>query len=153
MTGGLVKEQTGLRWRQVLVSILATAALAASGCTSLQAVPVQRAPTTTTTTTSGPPASQIPAVQVGEEVQVTRRDGRRETFRVTTVESDALVGKAVRVPYADIAVLKVRRADRDRTAFMVGTVGGIVLAVVLAAVVTDAIFDEADRLGTVAGSP
>lgn len=132
-----MKQQTGSRWRQPLVSFAATAVLAASGCSSLQVVPVEQ------------PAGRLPAVHAGEQVQVTRHDGRKDAFRVTAVEPDALVGKDVRVPYADIAVLKVRRADEGHTALIVSTVAGVVLALV----VTEAIFDNADKLGTVAGSP
>lgn len=134
-----MKQQTGSRWRQPLVSFAATAVLAASGCTSLEVVPVP----------VGQPPGRLPAVHAGEQVQVTRHDGRKEAFCVTAVEPDALVGKDVSVPYSDIAVLKVRRADEGHTALIVSTVAGVVLALV----VTEAIFDNADKFGTVAGSP
>jgi len=144
-----MKQQTGLRWRQALVSMAATTLVAVSGCSSFEEVPVHRPAPVDQPAPAPHPAAQVPAVRVGERVQVTWLDGRKESFRVTAVEPDALVGKGVRVPYSDIAVLKVMRANGDRTAIVVSTVAGIVLALV----VTEAIFDSADKFGAVAGSP
>lgn len=87
-----------------------------SGCTSMQAVPMAGA------------ATQGPAVKMGEEVSVTQVDGRKLKFKVTAVEPDALVGAEVRVRYADIAKLEVRRPDHaETTGAVVSVLAGVVV--------------------------
>ncbi|HET9863150.1 MAG TPA: hypothetical protein VFP37_06885 [Steroidobacteraceae bacterium] len=96
-------------------ALLTTAAFLTTGCTTLQHVPYQ------------PSAGQAiakPDVKVGESVVVARKDGTTRKFTVTALEDEALVGRDVRIPYADIASLDVRRSDAhaNRMALIVGAV-------------------------------
>ena len=61
---------------------------------------------------------------------MTKKDGTHQKFAVTGVEDAALVGKNVRVPYADIASLDVQRAD----GIHIGKKGLIIGAVIVGAI-------------------
>ena len=107
-------------WSRAVTS-LSVAAFLATGCTSLQTVPVAQ-------TQQG---SVRPNVEVGESVVVTKKDGAKQKFKVSAVNDDALVGQNVRVPYADIASLQVERSDGSHTkAILIGAaiVGAIAIA-------------------------
>lgn len=107
-------------WSRAVAS-LSVAAFLATGCTSLQPVPMAQAQQ----------GSARPNVEVGESVVVTKKDGAKEKFKVSAVNDDALVGQNVRVPYADIASLQVERSDGSHTkAILIGAaiVGAIALA-------------------------
>jgi hypothetical protein len=52
--------------------------------------------------------SVAPAVQVGQTVEATTRDGAKKRFKVTAVEADALVGQDVRVAYEDMTSLRIQ---------------------------------------------
>ncbi|MEO8018887.1 MAG: hypothetical protein ABI769_13810 [Pseudomonadota bacterium] len=88
------------RWK-CSVALVTVAAFLFSGCASLQNVPL----------TQHDQTISRPDVKVGESVVVTKKDGAHQKFTVTGVEDAALVGKNVRVPYAEIASLDVQRAD------------------------------------------
>jgi hypothetical protein len=68
-----------------------------------------------------------PSVSVGESVVVKTTSGQTRKFIVTSVDDDALVGEGVRIPYAEIATLDVRRAGEHRmsTGVIVGIVVGV----------------------------
>ena len=68
-----------------------------------------------------------PAVNVGESVVVKTTSGQTRKFTVTSVEDDALVGKNVRVPYADMASLDVSRQGEHKVS--TGLIVGIVIGV------------------------
>ena len=88
-----------------------------TACASLQGVPLP-----------GPDQpTAVPAVKVGETVEVTTRAGETKRFKVTAVESDALVGKDVRVAYKDMTSLQVERSDGAKTGMVAWIVGGVVL--------------------------
>ncbi len=54
-------------------------------------------------------------VEPGDRVEVVTTDGRTESFVVTEVTDDALVGSDVRVERTDIAQLRVRAVHKGRT--------------------------------------
>lgn len=87
-------------WKRA-VALAAIAVFLASGCTSLQNVPLQHSDR----------SIAKPDVKVGESVVVTKNDGSKQKFTVTGVEDDALVGHNVRVAYADMSSLDVARSD------------------------------------------
>jgi hypothetical protein len=109
------------------VAMLAGVSVLLAGCVSLKNVPPP---------VPGQPA-QAQAVKVGDKVQVLTQRGETYVFTVTAVETGALVGKVeatakeVRVPFPDIASLKVERVDAVRTSLAgVGTI--LIIAGVLA---------------------
>jgi hypothetical protein len=107
--------------RTRVAALLSVAVFLATGCTSLQNVPLSQAQQ----------GSARPNVEVGESVVVTKKDGAKEKFKVSAVNDDALVGQNVRVPYGDIASLQVERSDGSHTkAILIGAaiVGAIALA-------------------------
>jgi len=87
----------------------------ASGCAQLQNVPLAR-------TAQG---TERPAVQVGDNVVVTTRDGAKHKFQVTSVEADALRGERDRIAFADMQSLGVQKKGEmhfSKTALIVGAV-------------------------------
>jgi hypothetical protein len=99
---------------QRVVALVVLTTFLTTGCASLQPVA---------------PA----AVQVGESVVLKTHSGETRKFKVTGVENDALVGENVRVPYADIASLDVRREGEHK--MKPGVIIGIVAAAAALAVV------------------
>jgi hypothetical protein len=97
--------------KAIVLLVVAMNLVWTSACTSMQTVTM-------------PGRTQVPAVSVGEDVAVTKVDGQKLRFKVTAVEPDALLGKEVRVPYQDIAILEVRRHDRNETGTVVAVVSG-----------------------------
>jgi hypothetical protein len=110
-------------WRRT-VALLAVTTLLATGCATTQPVALNH---------SGDRIER-PAVSVGESVVVKTTAGQTRKFTVTAVEDDALVGKDVRVPYAQIASLETATAGGHKmsTGLIVGlAVGVAALAVAL----------------------
>jgi len=107
------------------VALAAIAAFLASGCTTLQNVPLRQ---------SNQSVAK-PDVKVGESVVVTKSDGSKQKFTVTGVEDDALVGHGVRVPYAQMTSLDVARSDgtHSNKGLIIGAVVLGALAVAAAA--------------------
>jgi len=110
-------------WHHAISSIALTAFLA-TGCASLQPVALDHS------------AGHVerPSVNVGESVVVKTTSGQTRKFTVTSIEDDALVGKDVRVPYAEMARLDVARGGEHKmsTGMIVGIVVGVAaLAVAL----------------------
>ena len=103
-------------WRRAVSLIVATAFLT-TGCASLQPVALNNS------------AGHIerPSVNVGDSVVVKTTSGQTRKFTVTSVDNDALVGKDVRVPYAEMAKLDVARAGEHKmsTGLIVGIVVGV----------------------------
>ena len=66
------------------------------------------------------PVSEGPQIRVqlsiGDTVRVLTKDSQRRVFEIVSLESDAMTGKDVRVPYADIVFLELRTFSRGRTA-------------------------------------
>lgn len=105
-------------WRRAIALIAVTTFLS-TGCASLQPVALNQS------------AGHIerPSVNVGESVVVKTTSGQTRKFTVTAVEDDALVGKGVRVPYAEMAQLDVSRPGEHgkmSTGLIVGIVVGVV---------------------------
>jgi PBP1b-binding outer membrane lipoprotein LpoB len=61
---------------------------------------------TTTTTETRKAYAETKAVNVGDEVMVTTKDGRRLEFQVTAADAKAVQGKGVSVAREDIASIK-----------------------------------------------
>ena len=104
-------------WRRA-ISLIAVTAFLSTGCASLQPIALNNS------------AGHIerPSVNVGESVVVKTTSGQTRKFKVTSVEDDALVGKDVRVPYAEMAKLDVSRAGEHgklSTGMIVGIVVGV----------------------------
>lgn len=68
----------------------------------------------------------------GDRVEVVTRDGRVESFVVTEVTADALVGANTRVARDDIARLQVNAVHKGRTFGAAFGAAGTVLLLVLA---------------------
>jgi hypothetical protein len=95
--------------------MLLSASLLVSSCTTVRDVPL-------------PPvidANHLPTLHVGDRVEVTRKDGSSEKFRITAIQGEALLGKTVRVSYSDISSIEVRRISLWRTS---GVVVGVLVA-------------------------
>ncbi len=107
------------RW----IALLAVATHLATGCTTLQGVPIAR---------TGETVAR-PDVKVGESVVVTTRGGETSKFTVTDVQDDALVGRDTRIAYADIAQLEVRRGEGMKKGLLIGAVVVGVAAIAAAA--------------------
>jgi hypothetical protein len=106
------------------VALLAITTFLTTGCATTQPVALNH---------SGDRIER-PAVNVGESVVVKTTSGQTRKFVVTSVEDDALVGKDVRVPYAQIASLETSGAGTHKmsTGLIVGlVVGAAALAVAL----------------------
>lgn len=103
-----------MRTKYLLVMLL-SASLLASSCATVRDVPL-------------PPvvdATHLPDVHVGDRVEVIRRNGASERFRITAIQGDALLGKTARVDYSDIASIEVHRISLWRTS---GVVVGVLVA-------------------------
>lgn len=121
---------------QRVVVILVSLCLLASGCMTLQGVPL-------------PDKAGVPAaVKVGEQVEITTRSGETHRFKVTRVTEEAVEGAGVRVAYADMTSLQASRNDPAQT----GVVLWIALGVV-ALIAAVYILKDAGELGAVAGTP
>jgi hypothetical protein len=99
------------------IALLAVTAFLTTGCASMQPVALNH---------TGERIER-PSVNVGESVVVKTTSGQTRKFTVTSVEDDALVGKNVRVPYAEMASLDVSRAGGHKmsTGLVVGIVVGV----------------------------
>jgi hypothetical protein len=102
---------------QRAIALLVLTTFLSAGCATVQPVAI------TVPAQSGP----APSVNVGESVVVKTADGQTRRFTVTAVEADALVGKDVRVPYAQMSTLEVERAGHRKLS--TGAIIGIVAAV------------------------
>jgi len=109
-------------WRRA-VALLAVTTFLTTGCASLQPVALNH---------SGDRIER-PAVNVGESVVVKTTGGQTRKFTVTSVEDDALVGKGVRVPYAEIASLETS-GGAGQHKMSTGLIVGIVIGVAALAV-------------------
>ena len=108
-----------MRTKHVLV-ILLSASLMTTSCTTVRDVPLPAIID----------ATHLQGVHVGDRVEVTRKNGTSESFRVTAIEGDALLGKTVRVSYSDISSIEVHRFSVWRTS---GVVVGVLVTAAAAA--------------------
>lgn len=123
------------RWQRAIALLCATS-LVLSSCMSLQPVSIP----------SGESPPSLPAVNPGDTVIVTTKALQRKKFVITSVEADALVGKNVRVAYADMTTLEVQRIRKGATTALVIGVAFVVLSIVAAATATDAVGDAIEGL-------
>ena len=109
-------------WKRA-TALLTVVAFLTAGCTSLQNVPLSQ----------NGQSVQRPDIKAGESVVVTKKDGKKQKFKVLKVEDDALVGQNVRISYADMASLEAQRADGgpSKKALLIGgaVLGAVVIAV------------------------
>jgi hypothetical protein len=106
-----------MHWKRY-VALMLCVALATPSCTTLRDVPVHEA--------SAQGISQ--QVQRGDVVRVTLRSGGQKEFKVTSVGTDALLGKNVSVPYEDIQTLQKRKFSGGKSGLVVlGVVATVAL--------------------------
>jgi hypothetical protein len=108
------------RWQRA-ITVLTVASFLLTSCTAMRTVPLP----------SGESPPSLPDVKVGETVVVTTKAMERKKFEVTAIEADAILGKDVRVAYADIATLKVRRSDKGSTIALAVIVGATVIGMLV----------------------
>jgi hypothetical protein len=89
------------------IALLCAVSYLLTSCTTLEGVTIPG-----TATSQG-----LAPVQVRNTVVVTTKAGEKKTFEVTAIEPDALVGKNVRIAYADMSTLSVKRAKAGQTVF------------------------------------
>jgi hypothetical protein len=82
-------------------ALITVLAFLVSGCTTLENVPL----------THSDQHINRPDIKVGESVVVTKKDHSKQKFIVTSVDSDALVGKDARVGFDDMASLDVQHGE------------------------------------------
>lgn len=105
-----------------VVALVSACCLFLQGCTAMQTVPVPQT------------GSGQAAVQVGDTVEVTTREGQAHRFKVTEVTDDALAGKDISIAYADISGLKVAQRNEAKSPSWPWVLGGAaVLALLIAA--------------------
>ena len=105
--------------RQV-IALVGCLSLFLQGCTTMQAVPVPQG------------GSGTPAVQVGDTVEATTLAGQVKRFKVTAITDQELQGTDARIPYSEIANLKVAHhgAGNARTVWWI--LGGAALIALIA---------------------
>lgn len=121
---------TSNNWQRAIALVCSVSFLVTS-CTSLHQVSIPGAET----------SAAAPAVQVGDSVVVNTKAGEEKKFKVTAIEPASLVGKDVRVPYADMASLSVKRTSTGKTTL---TVALIVLGILII-VGSDALMDGTEE--------
>lgn len=101
-------------FKRTLALTLATVFLA-SGCAQLKTVPLA----------NSDQGIARPAVEAGQQVVVTTRDGVKHKFQVTAVENAALRGEHDLIAYSDMKALQVQSGDGmhlGKTAMIIGAV-------------------------------
>ena len=117
-------------WQRA-IALVSVVSFLVTSCTSLHSVAIP----------SPENPSLLPVVKVGDTVDITTKTTDHKTFRVTAVEADALVGKGVRVAYADMATLNVKRIRKGPTAALIVGLVIVIGSVIAAAQTVDAIND------------
>ncbi|HSD75603.1 MAG TPA: hypothetical protein VLB75_12610 [Steroidobacteraceae bacterium] len=113
--------RTGLGRR--IVAVIVVASFFITSCASFQNVQLPTADQPTAT----------PAVNVGDTVEATTREGAKRRFKVTAVESDGLVGQDVRVAYKDMTSLRVERQSASSGKTTAWIIVGVVAVAAIAA--------------------
>lgn len=113
--------RTGLGRR--IVAVIVVASFFITSCASFQDVQLPTADQPTAT----------PAVNVGDTVEATTREGAKKRFKVTAVESDGLVGQDVRVAYKDMTSLRVERQSASSGKTTAWIIVGVVAVAAIAA--------------------
>jgi len=107
------------KWQRA-TAFVCIASFLVTSCTTLQQVSIPGAETT----------AAVPAVQVGDSVVINTKTGPERKFKVTAIEADALVGKDVRVPYAEMASLSVKEPHSGKTTLAIVIVVLAILTIV-----------------------
>jgi len=98
-----------------MASVAVAAIFLVTGCAQLQNVPLTRSEQ----------GMARPAVQTGDNVVVTTRDGAKHRFQVTSADAEALQGEHDRINYTDMTRLDVQKKGEmhfSKTALIVGAV-------------------------------
>ena len=119
---------TANKWQRA-IAIVCVASFLVTSCTSLDRVSIPGAET----------AAALPAVRVSDAVVIRTKNGEDKRFKVTAVEADALAGEGVRVLYADMASLSVRKSDSGKTVLAVALVVLGILIVISADALADGV--------------
>jgi hypothetical protein len=82
--------------------------------------------------------TSLPVVNPGNRVLILQRDGERRKFKVARVTEEAIVGKQQSVAWADIAEMRVRVANKEGNAAIVGLLvaTGVVVGLVIKEILT-----------------
>jgi hypothetical protein len=105
-------------WKRCIAVLLSTM-LAAPSCTTLRNVPLREINAETI-------AQQV---QRGDVVHVYLNTGEEKEFKVTSVGADALLGKNMSVPYADIQSLQKPKVSGGKVALI--AIGVVVTAALI----------------------
>ena len=73
----------------------------------------------------------ISELAVGAPVEIVTADAEKQRFTITAIEDDALIGKDVRVPKADIRIVSVETIDAGKTAAVAGGSAAIVVGILM----------------------
>ncbi len=71
----------------------------------------------------------ISNLSIGDTVELVTVDGSKESFTITAIEEDALVGDETRVPIDVIRIVSVEGFDSGRTAIAGGLTFGVIAAI------------------------
>jgi hypothetical protein len=104
-----------MHWKRYF-ALLLSVVLATPSCTTLRNVPLREISAETI-------AQQV---QRGDVVHVYLNSGEEKEFKVTSVGTDALLGKNERVPFADIQSLQKRKVSAGKNALVI--VGVVITA-------------------------
>ena len=98
-----------------MAAVAMAAVFLLTGCAQLQNVPL----------TKSEQGVARPAVQAGDNVVVTTRDGAKHRFQVTSADAEALQGEHDRINYTEMTRLDVQKKGEmhfSKTALIVGAV-------------------------------
>ncbi len=98
-----------------MAAVAMAAVFLLTGCAQLQNVPL----------TKSEQGVARPAVQAGDNVVVTTRDGTKHRFQVTSADAEALQGEHDRINYTEMTRLDVQKKGEmhfSKTALIVGAV-------------------------------
>jgi hypothetical protein len=117
-----------VRWQRA-IALLCVVSFMLTSCVSLESVAIPSG--------ESPPAPS--PVAVGDTVVLVTKTHETKTFKVTAVEPDALLGKGVRVAFADMTRLDLKRYRKGATTAAVLAVTATVLVIGGAIAANDAV--------------
>lgn len=106
--------------------------LTLGGCSTLESVPINRSK----------PEGLRSQLAVGETVSVWLNSGDQRKFRIRALETDAVVGRDVRIPYTDIYRVEVKTVDYEGTVKTALAATALVVVYIAAAIADDGLYYE-----------